>query len=95
MQQDLTQRAIDILADEWRRWEERPTPKDYPSSKAVYDRLIAEGWTVPDNALRELWTQLDMFGYIRAAMYQANRDRWRTDGLADFVHVDLDRLDEA
>lgn len=91
---DLERRAVEVLSEEWARWEEMPTPKDYPKSRPVYERLIAEGWDVPDYALSELWEKLKLWDQIAGAGF-LGRDAWREDGNWEFRWVNPDIVDES
>ena len=89
----FTRRAVEILVEEWERWWSKPPPKDYPKSDAIYERLVAEGWKVPDYALDELWEHLRAREQIKGSGWLGS-DGWRMHGNWTFMGVNPHILDD-
>lgn len=89
----FTRKAVQILSEEWERWSDTPPPKDYLRSQVIYERLVAEGWDVPDYALDELWEHLRDTEQIRGPRFMG-RDGWRMHGNRQFMWVNPDILDD-
>ena len=85
----FTRRAVQILSEEWERWSETSPPKEYLKSKVIYERLVAEGWDVPDNALNDSWETEQ----IRGPRF-LGRDGWRMHGNRRFMWVNPGILDD-
>ena len=89
----FTRRAVQVLSEEWERWQEQPGPKDYFNSEAVYRILVDEGWPIPDYALDELWKELKENEQIEGRDFMG-RDAWKQHGNWRIVWVNPDILDD-
>ena len=89
----FTRRAVEILVEEWERWSEKSPPKDYFSSEAVFQRLVDEGWPIPEYALDELWKELKKNKQIKGTGF-IGRDAWKQHGNWRFTWVNPHILDD-
>ncbi len=90
----FTRRAVEILVEEWERWwSAKPRPKGYLESGVIYERLVAEGWDVPDYVLDKLWERLRAEEQIKGPGLQG-KDGWRMHGNRTFMGVNPHILDD-
>ena len=78
----LEQRVIQILCEEWKH-----TQPGILNSETIYNRLVAEGETVPEGVMDDVLSRLRERGLIRGIL-PLDREAMRRHGAVEISYVD-------